>query len=615
MATSERSPEVNLNPSMPWSGDSPARTSRKPDNVPASRDLARAFGLNMPVSLGWFDPESYLLRMSQASLLSEEQWDEWLETWPDCGMWDAGGVFELATSEPPINASECSLSQWITPVERDHGSTTITPQFPEGFNANLVNQVSTWLTPTTEDHKDDGPVALGRYESGEAMTCDQRLRNQAATWPTPVEGMAQGGVPRNTPAAYNGMFRGNTMAAAVEAFDQQKWPTPDTVNRERTPETEAKCLAFRQKSGRTTVPQFLADSAQRWPTPQATDAASAARHTTTTGVMHQGTSLTDATRMWPTPVVGDHWTPSTEESAERETDKRNLRGTAITWPTPRGEDGESCGNHPGAVDSLTGAAQMWPTPEAHAHARGPGFAAQDGHYQPHDLATATDQWPTPTEDNANNAGGPSRQNGSYQDLTVEVANWTAPTEPEMWTTPHGMSNRDQSGKVGGCGGGEFGHQTTQWRSPTVRDHHKGGPRLDADQRQLALCDQAETMWQTPATDSFRSRGDRKEEMGLDQQARSQNWITPNARDWKSETGSENNRYDKTPGLSRQVYELTPPSGAPQDPPIPAGPPSSQSVQTFPPHSQDPPAKAPERRRLNPRFVEWLMGFPISWTEL
>jgi len=24
--------------------------------------------------------------------------------------------------------------------------------------------------------------------------------------------------------------------------------------------------------------------------------------------------------------------------------------------------------------------------------------------------------------------------------------------------------------------------------------------------------------------------------------------------------------------------------------------------------------APEKRRLNPRFVEWLMGFPIGWTE-
>jgi hypothetical protein len=78
---------------------------------------------------------------------------------------------------------------------------------------------------------------------------------------------------------------------------------------------------------------------------------------------------------------------------------------------------------------------------------------------------------------------------------------------------------------------------------------------------------------------------------------SQNWQTPNARDWKSETGSENNSYDKTPNLSRQVYRLSHP-----DPAIPDGPASSERGQT-------------SRRRLNPRFVEWLMGFPLSWTEL
>jgi hypothetical protein len=42
--------------------------------------------------------------------------------------------------------------------------------------------------------------------------------------------------------------------------------------------------------------------------------------------------------------------------------------------------------------------------------------------------------------------------------------------------------------------------------------------------------------------------------------------------------------------------------SPPAPPIPDGQPSSESAPT-------------SRRRLNPRFVEWLMGFPIGWTEL
>jgi hypothetical protein len=48
---------------------------------------------------------------------------------------------------------------------------------------------------------------------------------------------------------------------------------------------------------------------------------------------------------------------------------------------------------------------------------------------------------------------------------------------------------------------------------------------------IQLANQA-GIWQTPPTDSFRSRGgDRKDEMGLDQQSRF--WATPNARDVKN----------------------------------------------------------------------------------
>jgi hypothetical protein len=62
-----------------------------------------------------------------------------------------------------------------------------------------------------------------------------------------------------------------------------------------------------------------------------------------------------------------------------------------------------------------------------------------------------------------------------------------------WKTPHGFQNTDASGKTAG-GGGEFAKQVMAW--------------------------------QTPAVDSFRSRGgDRKSEQGLDQQARLWSTIT------------------------------------------------------------------------------------------
>lgn len=47
------------------------------------------------------------------------------------------------------------------------------------------------------------------------------------------------------------------------------WPTPLAVERERDEETMAKCAAFREKSGRKTVPIYLGEAAQLagWPTP------------------------------------------------------------------------------------------------------------------------------------------------------------------------------------------------------------------------------------------------------------------------------------------------------------------------------------------------------------
>jgi hypothetical protein len=43
----------------------------------------------------------------------------------------------------------------------------------------------------------------------------------------------------------------------------------------------------------------------------------------------------------------------------------NLRDLLANWPSPRSEDAESCGNHPGVVDSLGGASELWTTPQVH----------------------------------------------------------------------------------------------------------------------------------------------------------------------------------------------------------------------------------------------------------
>ena len=140
-----------------------------------------------------------------------------------------------------------------------------------------------------------------------------------------------------------------------------------------------------------------------------------------------------------------------------------------SWPTPRSEDSESCGNHPGAVDSLTGATRQWATPNC-----------RDDH-------------------NPSTPDSPRTQRKLEQGWTIDL------NEQAAW-------------------------------------------------------------WQTPATDSFRCRGgDRKNEMGLDQQARTSDYFHP----------------------------------APETPPH-----GSESLPTSP----------TSRRRLNPNFVDWLMSLPPGWTD-
>jgi DNA (cytosine-5)-methyltransferase 1 len=102
--------------------------------------------------------------------------------------------------------------------------------------------------------------------------------------------------------------------------------------------------------------------------------------------------------------------------------------------------------------------------------------------------------------------------------------------------------------------------------------------------------------------SFRSRGgDRKDEPGLDQQARF--FPTPAARDYRTpnkrtyQERSETKKGEQLQNFVEHRFLSSLPVPAIQD-----GPPFSESVPI-------------SRRRLNPRFVEWLMGFPIGWTEL
>lgn len=262
---------------------------------------------------------------------------------------------------------------------------------------------------------------------------------------------------------------------------------------------DGSCLRTCQAS--LLCPEQWEEYAESWPDSAMWDSTSVYA-LQTSGPLTSGSGCS----LWPTAVSqDDQKTPEAHLRMKQRMGERDgtfSNRTAITslsvkvqtWPTARQEDGESCGNHPGAVDSLTGAAKTWSTPHAH------------------------------------NASGP----------------------PGAGTTERGGHAKD-------------------------------------------LVREALSIWQTPATDSFRSRGgDRKGEQGLDQQARM--FPTPAARDYRPPNLDPEQHEDQ---LQNFVEHQCP---SPPDHQMEDGPQSSESGPT-------------SRRRLNPRFVEWLQNFPVTWTEI
>lgn len=120
---------------------------------------------------------------------------------------------------------------------------------------------------------------------------------------------------------------------------------------------------------------------------------------------------------------------------------------------------------------------------------------------------ASSSWPTAT-------GQDSVASGSSQPRTATHHPGTTLTEKAgQWVTPQSASGGPNSQREGreGTGGPDLMEQAEHWPTPVANDDNK------TPEGHLA---------KKPGSDSFRSRGgERKDEMGLDQQAR---WFTPSA---------------------------------------------------------------------------------------
>jgi hypothetical protein len=144
-----------------------------------------------------------------------------------------------------------------------------------------------------------------------------------------------------------------------------------------------------------------------------------------------------------------------------------------------------------------------------------------------------------------------------------------------------------------------------WPTATVGDHHGSGShgygKVSASTGKsrsegVTLTDAAVRLWQTPqATDGDKGGPNQtlKGQPSLVNQARRM-WQTPSVGDGDKYAVSENPNSQAAKSLHPQSLDL---SGL-LDPTMRSRGEESSS----------------QGRTLNPRFVEWLMGWPIAWTD-
>jgi hypothetical protein len=242
--------------------------------------------------------------------------------------------------------------------------------------------------------------------------------------------------------------------------------------------------------------------------------------------------------------------------------------------------------------------------------------------------------------------------------------------PDVWEERH---ERELAKGYNGNGGGTpLAGAVQLWRTPRAPSPAAGGPdvtRLDSPHPYLDLQDQV-ALWATPtAMDAGGKQGghgaSRTPGAQMTLTGQGQAWMTPTAAMWRSEDGTHS--PDHAPPLSRQVLR-TPLPGPPSSPSGPTSPPHwptptaedgevtghrpgtegagttlTASARSWPtPTSQDAHASGrrstptspprtphshpgttltdavvngrPDRPKLNPAFVTWLMGWPEGWAD-
>jgi hypothetical protein len=203
-------------------------------------------------------------------------------------------------------------------------------------------------------------------------------------------------------------------------------------------------------------------------------------------------------------------------------------------------------------------------------------------------ATGSGLWPTPVANDDNKSpeahmAMKARMKGGPRNTITSLNVMVKATERQLWPTPTAGDARASGSRNTASSNAHPGTSLTDavredggtgrmWPTPKSSDFRPGHASRADDPRRRNLNDQV--MWPTPRAHDARAdfaKLDRSS-TGISLETAALLWPTPNARDWRSGQGRSPN------GHSEQL---------------------------------------PERvgGQLNPQFVEWLMAFPIGWTDL
>lgn len=357
--------------------------------------------------------------------------------------------------------------------------------------------------------------------------------------------------------------------------------------------------SFRSRSGDRKDEQGLDQQARTWPTPNVPNGG---RSSSVSNYDEKGNKrqidLGAATSAWATPTGHDI---RSGKGTQKRVGSPALNEQVDKWPSPRGEDSEQAGNHPDKTDSLTGAIRNWPTPTAQDAAASGGEGCIERGLRGDSLTTASQKWPTPTaapdapNTNSNQKTGETCLGDAARSLFSHLDPLTSTpgvaclpsdqTSPPLWRTPATTDVGVPPEKLVAKDGGppELGHRMYRKQEDGSITMSASGEVIPQSQT-LGL--QA-TMWKTPHGMANTDQHGKTGGAGGEHQKQVMTWSTPraacNVQNAKNlPPPSEGGRSSK-PGLADQIQPATPIPGQP-------------------------------KAQLNPRFDEWLMGWPPGWTD-